>query len=76
MWESEFFNETLIIPLLLFDVREQFLMRRKKKLFYFPKSYMLQKCYMTTYFFSSDKYLGYSVPIFVFPFINNPKKKF
>ena len=29
MWESEFFNETLIILLLLFDVREQLLIRKK-----------------------------------------------
>ena len=29
MWESEFFNETLIIFFLLFDVREQLLIRKK-----------------------------------------------
>ena len=29
MWGSEFFNETLITNLLLFDVREQLLIRRK-----------------------------------------------
>ena len=29
MWWSEFFNETLIIHLLLFDVREQLLIRKK-----------------------------------------------
>ena len=49
---------------------------KKKTLFYFQKSYMLQKCHMTINFFSRDKYLGHSVPIFVFPFINNPKEKF
>ena len=29
MWGSEFFNKTLIILLLLFDVREQLLIRKK-----------------------------------------------
>ena len=29
MWGSEFFKETLIILLLLFDVREQLLIRKK-----------------------------------------------
>ena len=39
LW-SEFFNETLIVLLLLFDVGEQ-LLTRKKKLFYFSKLPML-----------------------------------
>ena len=29
MWRLEFFNETLIILLFLFDVREQLLIRKK-----------------------------------------------
>ena len=35
MWGSEFFNETLIILLLLFDVREQLLIRKKKAFLFF-----------------------------------------
>ena len=34
MWRLESFNETLIILLLLFDVREQLLMRKKAFLFF------------------------------------------
>ena len=45
MGGSEFFNETLIILLLLFDVREQLLIR-KKNLIYFSKSHMLRKCHI------------------------------
>ena len=36
MWGSEFFNETLIILLLLFDEREQLLIRKEKP-FYISK---------------------------------------
>ena len=62
MWGSEFFNETLIILLLLFDVREQLLIR-KKKLFYFSKLHMLRK------FFGAI--LGLFLP---FSPINSPKE--
>ena len=66
MWGSEFFNETLIILLLLFDVREQLLIR-KKKLFYFSKSHMLRKCHIT---------MGHSGPISAFFPYQQPKRKF
>ena len=65
MWRSEFFSKTLII-LLLFDVREQLLIR-KKKLFYFSKSHMLRKCHIT---------MGHSGPISAFFPYQQPKRKF
>ena len=74
MWGSEFFIETLIILLLLFDAREQLLI--KKKLFYFSKSHMLQKCHITIYFQIRDKFLGYSGSIFAFLSYQQPKRKY
>ena len=75
MWGSEFFNETLIFLLLLFDVRKQ-LVIRKKKLFYFSRLYMLRKCHITICFRSGTSFwaiLGLFLP---FSPTNNPKETF
>ena len=75
MWGSEFFNKTLIILSLLFDVREQLLIR-KKKVFYFPKWHMLRKCHITIYFSIRDKILGHSWHVFWFFPYQQSKRKF
>ena len=62
MWGSELFNKTLIILLLLFDVREQLLIRKKKTFLFFKIAHV------------TKIFGGHSGSILPFSPINSPKE--
>ena len=71
MWRLESFNETLIFLLLLFDVREQLLMRKKAFLFF--KISHVTEMSQNELFLNFWAILGLFLPFYP---INNPKKVF
>ena len=68
-------NETLIILLLLLDVREQLLIRKIKS-FSNSQNRTVAKMSDNDFFLIKDKFFGHSGPIFVFFLYQQPKRKF